>query len=175
MLQIMKQQKDKPIIKITRTTIDWVTEFVAFIFLILLIAMPLIYYNKLPEAITVHFNAAGQPDGYGSRSTLWILPVTSLFLYLLFTILEAFPHIYNYPVEITPDNAFKQYRLATRLMRILKTVILMIFSFLSYKTIRTATGEAAGLGKAFLPIFLLLTFGVIIIYVARSLNNRYNN
>ena len=27
-------------------------------------------------------------------------------------------------------------------------------------------------GKAFMPVFLLLTFGVVVIYIVRSLNNR---
>ena len=55
---------------------------------------------------------------------------------------------------------------------ILIGLILIIFSFISFQTIRTATGGAEGLGKAFMPVFLLLTFGVIIIYIVRSLNNR---
>jgi uncharacterized membrane protein len=169
----MSQKKNLPKIRIRRRTFDWVIELMAFIFLAFQIILPFIYYNHLPESIPVHFNGAGQPDGFGSRSTLWILPGTSLFLYLLMTILEAFPYIYNFPVEITPENAVTQYTLATRLIRILKTLLLIIFSFLSYKTIKTATGETPGLGKVFLPVFLLLTFGLIIIYIVRSLNNRY--
>jgi uncharacterized membrane protein len=173
-MKLTDNKKNMPKIRIRRTTFDWVIEIMAFLFLVFQIILPLIYYNHLPERIPVHFNGAGQPDGYGSRSTLWILPATSLFLYLLLTILEAFPYIYNFPVEITPDNAVTQYTLATRLIRILKTVLLIIFSFISYKTIKTSTGETVGLGKAFLPVFLLLTFGVVVIYIVRSLNNRYS-
>jgi len=175
MMKIKENKKTLPKIRIRRTTFDWAIEFVAFVFLVVLIVLPLIYYNHLPEKIPVHFNGAGIPDGYGSRSTLWILPVTSLFLYLLFTILEAFPYLYNFPVEITTDNAVTQYTLATRLIRILKTVILIIFAFISYQTIKTATGETVGLGRAFLPVCLLLIFGVIVIYVVKSLNNRHRS
>ena len=131
--------------------------------------------KNLPERIPTHFNIAGEPDGYGSKSTLWILPVTAVIMYIGMTILELFPHIYNYPVEITPENAVRQYRIATRLIRILKTIIAILFSFLSYQTIKTALGITGGLGKVFLPVSLLITFGVIIIYVVGSLNNHYNN
>ncbi|MEI6049502.1 MAG: DUF1648 domain-containing protein [Bacteroidota bacterium] len=168
-------KNNKPKIKISRTALDWAIELIAFFFLLIQIVIPLVYYKELPVTIPTHFNSAGLPDGFGSRSTLWILPVTSLFMYLLMTILEAFPQIYNFPVEITPENAPTQYRMATRLIRILKTVILIIFSFISYQTIKTAIGTSAGLGKAFLPVFLLITFGVIIVYVVWSLNNRHNN
>jgi len=171
----MKIESARPRIKLKRTSFDWVLEFVAFAFLFILITLPLIYLKDLPGSIPVHFNASGQPDDYGSRSSLFLLPVTGIFMYLLMTILEAFPHIYNFPVKITIENAPVQYRIATRLIRILKTVVLVLFSFISFQTIKTATGGAAGLGKAFLPVFLLLTFAPIIIYLIQSLNNRQNS
>jgi uncharacterized membrane protein len=171
----MKNEPVRPKIKLKRKSFDWVLEFVAFAFLVILISLPLIYLKNLPETIPVHFNAAGQPDDYGSLSSLWFLPLTGAFMYLMFTILEGFPQIYNYPVQITPENAVIQYRLATRLIRILKTVILFTFSIISFQTIKTATGGAAGLGKAFLPVFLMLTFAPIIIYLVQSLNNRHSS
>jgi uncharacterized membrane protein len=169
----MEAPKTRPRIKIRRTTPDWVIEFLAFAFLIILIALPLIFANDLPERIPTHFNFAGEPDDYGTKMTLWLLPVIGTIMYLGMTIVESFPYIYNYPVEITQENAVNQYRLATRLIRILKTIILIIFSFISYGTIKTALGNTTGLGKAFLPVFLLLTFSVIIIFIAKSLNNRH--
>lgn len=171
----MKRETFRPRIKLKRTSLDWAVEFAAFAFLVVLIVLPLINITSMPETIPVHFNAAGQPDGYGSRSTLFLLPVIGTFMYLMMTILEAFPHIYNFPVEITQENAPVQYRMATRLIRILKTVILAVFSFISFQTVKTATGGTAGLGRAFLPIFLMLTFVPVLIYLVQSLNNRHNS
>jgi uncharacterized membrane protein len=171
----MDTKNSRPRIKISLTSFDWATELLALMLLVLLIAIPVFSLNDLPDRIPVHFNSAGQPDGFGNRTSLWILPVTGAFMYLLLTVIGAFPQIYNFPVKITPENALTQYRLATRLIRILKTVILVLFSFISYQTIRTATGNASGLGKAFLPVFLLITFGVIIFYIVLSLNNRQSS
>lgn len=168
----MESKENLPKVKLKRTTLDWIIEVAAFSFLIVLIALPLIWYNKLPENIPVHFNGAGEPDGYGGKSSLWLLPATGLFIWLLLTVIEAFPQVYNFPVKITPENIVTQYRMATRLIRILKAVILIIFSFISFQTMKTATGGASGLGKAFLPVFLLITFGLIIIYMVKSFNNR---
>lgn len=128
-MKIKIPEKNRPRIKIKRTSFDWAIEFVAFVFLLILITLPLINLKNLPETIPGHFNATGQPDGYGSRSTLFLLPMIGIFLYLLMTILEAFPHIYNFPVEITDENAPVQYLIATRLIRILKTVILVLFLY----------------------------------------------
>jgi uncharacterized membrane protein len=171
----MDQNPNRPKIKLRRSASDWLIDFVAFAFLVILIAIPVINYGSLPETIPVHFNASGQPDGYGGRGTLWLLPAIGLFMYLMMTIIEQFPQIYNYPVEITEENAEKQYRNAVRLIRTLKTIILLVFTFLSFKTIETATGKAQGLGKAFLPVFLLITFGVVIFYIVKSVNSRYSS
>jgi uncharacterized membrane protein len=172
--QTMESKSDRPRIKIKLVAFDWVIEIIAIILLFLLFAVPLIHLKDLPATIPTHFNGSGQPDGYGSRATIWLLPFTGLLMYILLTVLSAFPHIYNYPVTITEANAAFQYRLATRLMRMLKAVLLLIFSFLGYKIVVIAAGKGSGLGKSFLPVFLLLTFGIIVFYIVRSLNSQHN-
>ena len=169
------ENEPRPRLKLKLSSHDHVVEFLGLSFMIILIAIPVFYYNQLPERIPTHFNASGIPDGFGGRSSLFILPATGLFIYLLMTILAAFPHIYNFPVKITTENAEVQYRLATRLLRVLKTVILILFSFISWMTVRAAAGSALGLGKMFLPVFFILTFGVVIIYLVQSMNNRHQS
>jgi uncharacterized membrane protein len=127
----------------------------------------------LPERIPTHFNGAGVPDGFGAKSSVWTLPAIGVFMYILMTAVSAFPQIFNYPVKITEQNAPVQYRLATRFIRILKTLILVLFLFLSYKTFSTALGKTMGLGKAFLPVFIILTIFPIIFYLVKALNNKH--
>lgn len=166
---------DRPKIKLKLNPADWLTEIVAVVFLVILVGLPVFYFGELPEKVPVHFNAAGQIDDYGSKASLIVLPLTGLFMYGLLTVISLFPHIFNYPVKITPENARVQYSLATRMLRILKTVILVMFTFISYQTIRAAAGKTGGLGKVFLPVFLIITFGVVIVYLTQSLNNRSNS
>lgn len=45
------------------------------------------FYARLPETIPTHWNFRGEPDAYGPRSTVWIMPVLSLPLTFLFLIL----------------------------------------------------------------------------------------
>jgi uncharacterized membrane protein len=169
------ENEPRPRIKLKLTSHDYVIEFIGLSFLIILIAIPILYYNQLPDRIPIHFNAAGNPDGFGEKPSLFILPAIGLLMYFLLTVLTAFPHIYNFPVAITPENAEIQYRLATRLMRILKTVIIILFSFIGWMSVRTAVGNASGLGKMFLPAFLFITFGVIIIYFKMAMDSRHQS
>jgi uncharacterized membrane protein len=162
----------RPRLKLKLSSHDYVIEFLGISFLMILIAIPIFYNDQLPEKVPIHFNAAGMPDGFGGKPSLFILPATGLFMYILLTVLTAFPHIYNFPVTITPENAEVQYRLATRLLRVLKAVILILFSFISWMSVRTAAGNAEGLGKIFLPVFLFLISGIIIIYFMQAQYNK---
>lgn len=169
----MDKNSARPLIKIEMSSGDIILEAAALLFLVFQIALPLIVNHSIPQSIPTHFNSAGFPDSYGAKGSLWFLPVTSTFLYLLITILQRYPHIYNYPVEITPANAKVQYTNAVSLMRILKTIMIVIFAFINFRTIQVASGKAAGLGKAFLPLVLVTTFGAVLLFIVRAINNKH--
>jgi uncharacterized membrane protein len=168
----MQVLKNRPKIKIRLNSADWLVELLGLAFLIIIIVLPLIYFRELPDKIPTHFNGAGHPDGYGSKATLFLFPGIGLFLYSLLTIISFFPHISNYPVKITPKNAEIQYRLANRLLRILKALMLMMFAYICFQTIKMAAGKSAGPGTGILPVLILLTLGATILYIVQSLNNR---
>jgi hypothetical protein len=88
---------------------------------------------------------------------------TALFVGL--SVLSRFPRIYNYPFEITEENAERQYRLARALIECLAVEIVAIFGFLSRATIQVALGRAGGLGAGFTPAALTVTLGTIGIYI----------
>jgi uncharacterized membrane protein len=169
----MITKEDRPVIKLKFTSADWAIEFIGLACLTVLFILPIFYLPQLPERIPTHFNGAGIPDGFGAKSSVWILPATGVFMYILMTAVAAFPQIFNFPVKITEENAPVQYRLATRFIRILKSLILVLFLFLSYKTFSTALGKTMGLGKAFLPVFIILTIFPIIFYLVKALNNKH--
>jgi uncharacterized membrane protein len=171
----MSISQERPPVNIKLTFHDWLMEFIGLAALIVLILLPLLNLSQLPERIPTHFNAAGIADGFGDKSAIWILPAVGGVLYLMLTVMVAFPQLYNYPVTITQQNAQVQYRLATRFVRILKTIILLSFIIICNKTIDTAIGKAAGLGKAFMPVFLIIIFGSIIIYFVIARNNQQNS
>ena len=39
----------------------------------------LVIWHSLPEKIPTNYNFAGEPTGWGSRSTVWIMPLPSPF------------------------------------------------------------------------------------------------
>lgn len=152
----------RPVIKLHLSFFDRLTETAGWILVILLWSFTIYVWFKLPDMIPTHFNAAGKADGHGSKETLLVLPVIGSFVFALITLLNKYPHIFNYAVKITNDNAERQYTLATRMMRYLKLCILLIFLSITILTFLISTGKASGLGQWFLPATLLLIFLPII-------------
>ncbi len=163
---------NRPKLNIRLYFADWILEIIGAIFLILMIAYPLYHFNKLPEVIPSHFNAAGQPDGFSKKSILWILPTIGLFMYVGMFFLNKLPHIFNYPKEITEENAEHQYQIATKMVRTLNTLIAASFFYIIYRTVQTSLNETKGLGTYFLPAFLITIFGTLGIYLYLSLKKK---
>ena len=151
---------NRPVIQINSTPLDQAMDIISYAALALLIGIPLVYYGQLPDEIPRHFNGTGTPDAYGGKSALILLPAVGALLFVGVTFLERIPHHYNYPKEVTEENAEPMYTSAVRLMRSLKMVITGGFAYIVWRTIQTALGQAEGLGPAFMPIFLGLTFGL---------------
>lgn len=122
----------------------------------------------LPETIPVHFNFRGQPDGYGSPLFILGLPVLTTLMVAGMTWLNRYPHIFNYPVKITPENALRQYTNATRLIRLMKLTVAVLFLGISLMIILSAGGIIEGPGIWFVPAILLIVYLPLAVYIRRS-------
>jgi len=123
-------------------------------------------WQRLPAQIPTHFAGNGRPDGYGPPSTLWLVPAIALFLYSMLTIFSFFPQSFNYPVKVTDENRVHVQRIAVAMLGWLKAELMGTLAYITWATVRTAKGEANGLGLAFLPILLAmvgltLTAGIV--------------
>jgi uncharacterized membrane protein len=158
--------RPKFIVKLTPA--DQVFEILGWIFISAIWIFTVINYASLPDTIPTHYNSEGQADGFGGKMTIWILPVLAIALFVALTQLNKFPHVFNYPTNITPDNAIVQYTHATRLIRYVKLIIVFIFGLITYRTIQTANGQAEGLGGWFLPLSMGLIFVPLVYFLIQS-------
>jgi len=147
------------------STLDIVVEGLAAVGVIIMFAHLIMAWSSLPDMAPTHFGASGKPDDWGSKSTMLILPMVVLAMYAGLTILSRFPHIFNFPVTLTESNAVRQYKLAKSMLSFLKMSVIGVFLYIQVFTIRTAQGEAAGLGMMFLIFTLVGTFIPIVVYM----------
>ena len=151
----------RPRIKLQLKQTDKILEVVGWVSVFGIWALPLINYFDLPEIIPIQFNGAGKADEFGNKTHIFILPIISTLLFIGLTTLNKHPHIFNYPNQITKENALDQYTNATRMMRVLKLVIIVLFGLIVFRKIQIVNGHADGLGTWFLPftigVFIILT------------------
>ena len=148
----------RPIIKLQLTPLDRLLEIIGKCCIALLWILTLFAFFNMPDIVPTHFNASGQADNYGSKGTIFILPVIATNLFIVLTLLNNYPHILNYPTKITEANAVSQYTIATRMSRFLKLAVVIIFTAIALGTLLTSLHITPGLGHWFLPVFEVLIF-----------------
>ncbi len=168
LFSVKNNHKNRPKIQLEMQPIDNMLEAGAAIFLLCLIILPAYHFGDLPDRIPTHFNAKGVPDSFGDKGTIWILPIVGFIFFAIFTALCRFPHTFNYPVKITAENAERQYSMGVRLMRILKTIILLMFLMICYGTIQIAQGKENTLGGGSIMAMVALILGVTIFYFIKA-------
>lgn len=160
----------RPKLKIDLTTIDKILETVCLTLLVLLWVGTIAFFSKLPDQIPSHYNAAGQADDFSDRTHIFVLPIVATVIYIGMTLLNKHPHIYNYPATVTKENARRLYTSATKLIRVLKLTVVVIFSGIVFMTYRTSLTNGDGLGAWFLPFAVGLMILPIIFYLVKPPN-----
>lgn len=128
-------KSNRPILKVELTLFDKIIEAIAFAIMLITILIVGYYYQKLPETIPTHFNSIGEIDGYGNKTSILGLPIISVLLFIGMSVINKYPHTFNYIGEITLDNAASQYKFATRLVRVLKMIVMIVFLIIVIATI----------------------------------------
>lgn len=157
----------KPIIKIKLSNTDKLVEFISWLILTISWIYTFTNYSRLPDSIPSHFNAMGKADEYANKIILFISPIFSLLLIIGLTFLNQFPQIFNFPKKITEENAERNYRVATRMIRYLKFSIALIFLLIVDQTIQLATTQNNTLSFWVLPLIMALVFIPITLFLKK--------
>jgi len=144
----------RPRIKVPFETVDVIIEFISITLLILMWVYCIVNYMELPDTIATHFNGAGEPNGYGSRQTVWIIPIIATVMYIGLFILNKYPHTHNYMVNITEENALKNYKFSTRIVRVVNFLCVLLMTYITYMIVESAFGKQFNLGTWFVPLVI---------------------
>ncbi|KQL53552.1 hypothetical protein AN964_08620 [Heyndrickxia shackletonii] len=83
------------------------------------------------------------------------------------TILEKFPHLYNYS-NLTERNIEGQYKNARLMVHIIKAEITIFLAYNSWSWIYSILGTRVGFGIWELLIFIIVMIGTIVFMALRS-------
>lgn len=166
----MKKEK-QPVLNIIPLTADITIEILAYTALIALWIFVLVIYSELPGEIPTHFDISGKADGFGSRETIFLAPAICTALFIFMSIIQRKPHWFNYAVEITPENAQKQYTIAVKMIRLVKLSVVLIFGLIEFHTYKASAGMEAGPGQYIILAVLALVYIPLFYYLVQSSKN----
>lgn len=162
----------RPRVEVPMTALDWMLEAVALLLLVGLVVGAIVSYNVLPERIPVHFDINGTPDRWGSRSTVFMIPVIGFVVYGIMTGAGMLkPWYWNIPVAVTEENAFRLYRATAWMLRVVKIeAVAMIASilWLMYASAQHGQTRSVWFPMGMVGLLLLTVFGGIIAVIVRA-------
>ncbi len=158
----------RPVVKLVPSAADRLLDRLAIVLLLLLIAGTVYSYFQLPDIIPIHFDAAGNPDSYGNKATLFLLPGIAILMFLFISYINTHPEWFNYAVQITAENAREQYSNACRMLRLLKVSIMLIFLIIVACSYLVATESLSKLPAGIIFIIIGLAVGPVLIHLIRS-------
>ena len=157
----------RPKIKLQLSVLDRYLEKASQLLLICTWGLVLYVFSRSADIIPTHYDAHGNINDYGSKWTMFIAPFIATALFFGLTRLNRYPHIFNYMVRITAENARRQYTLATRMMRCLKLSVIIVVFIVVLFTSRKG-GAAQGPGLWFLPFIYILFLTPTVVLMVKS-------
>ena len=164
----------RPKITVPQNSTDlWIDRFSFLLFFIIWLSV-FVYYPDLPNEIPTHFNGRGQADAFGSKQSIWILMGVFSSIFIGIYILNKYPHLHNYTVKITEENALKNYRFSTRVLRVVNFLNLLVLAYILKTMMTPYEKQSTAFGGWFLPTIMIGSL-VLIIYIfvkANKINSK---
>lgn len=110
-------------------------------------------WSHLPNQIPAHYDASGAIDCWGNKNELWLCPVISLILFVIFTVIEKY--LITWEIKMNNGN-INSYRIAKDILMLVKMILVIAFSYI---TINSSGGNT--LPNAFTIILVGSIFAVV--------------
>jgi uncharacterized membrane protein len=144
-----------------------IRELIAMAGLVFSAAVVADFYSRLPERIATHFNGAGVANGFGARSTLWVLVGIAVLLYSTLSVINVVPPIVNLKRPLAPEREKVVLAESMAMVGWIKAEVCWMFAYICLAMVRNGMGLQIGLGWWFLPVTLAVVLGTCVVYLVR--------
>lgn len=151
---------------------ETIVELAVLLLVIGTVVFTLMTFPKLPETVPTHIGVKGQVDGFGSKRILLAMPIMGLVFYIGLSILQRFPDKFNYPVEVTDNNAEVLHLLGVKLARCIKLFVVLITSFGTCEFIELAKGRYLKFGIAVIAWLVALMMVMVFYYIIKMMRQQ---
>lgn len=148
-----------------------VRELIAMAGLVFAAAVVADFYSRLPERIATHFNGEGMANGFGAKSTLWVLVGIAVLLYGILSAISLLPRVVNLKRPLAPERERVVMAESMAMVGWIKVVVCWMFAYICLAMVRNGMGLQVGVGAWFLPVTLVVVFGICVVYMVRILRS----
>ena len=128
----------RPDITIPKSTLQKIANAVGYGVFVVGVLYSIVSLPTLPSEVPIHFNFAGEADGWGSKYVLLVLPLIGIVTVLALEALEKRPHFHNYPHYMNEANVRQFYAVSVRTSNLIKNGTLLIFGLLQIEIVQSA-------------------------------------
>ena len=129
----------------------------------LCIVLPLVFWNRIPEQIPMHYNAAGEVDNWEDKTSL-------ILLFFVIAMLMGVMSIVVYFVKANMLSKYSKEQEKSEMQVVYPMIILMnLFLQLMFAYITFCSVTARKLGTLFLPITIVSVFAPLIYMIYKCI------
>lgn len=121
-----------------------------------------------------HCDRFARVDGFCMRelpSNTFVLPIVATSVYLLITVLSAFPSTFHYPVRVAPESLPRVQEQTRKLISWIKVEMVCFFVYIQWSMIQAARSREFRMSPLMVPVFLVVVFGTVGWHLAAMLKN----
>lgn len=123
---------------------------------VLTVALPILFWNKIPEQIPSHFNGAGVADNWSDKSSI-VLLFFAVFMLMGLTSIAVYFVKSNMDSKYSSDGQRSQMHIVYSMLTIMNLILMIMFAYIMFCCM-----TCKSLGVWFLPVFLVGTAAPIV-------------
>ncbi len=170
----LQNSQNRPNIIVKPSIFFKALDYFNIIAIVILLICTILIFQSLPDEIPVHFTWDGSVDYWSSKYFLFLEVFILFFIVGILSYFTRFYTNFNYPVEITKENAYFQYSLALKFFSIMKTLNVFLFSYIYYVMVLGAFHPEKAYLDLWFWILILIICSSTFIYkaIAKSLSEK---
>lgn len=130
-----------------------------------------INYARLPDIIPIHFDGAGNANGFGSKLTIFLMPMIATVLIFGINQLAKYPHIFNYPQPVTDENRERLYKSGVKTLYVVNAITGLILLLAVVSTIDAAQKVDNKMSGWVLPLIIILSVALTLYAIAGAIRS----
>lgn len=147
--------------KITFSNLDTIVVYSSIILLIVSWLYVIVSYNDLPETIVLHFNGAGEPDGYSNKNSVWFSPI--LFTALTFLMLYGAKNPIQFDIS-HQINTKKQAVASSKTLLFAALLLSFVLLMIVYSTVNASIPNANNYKWVFRALIISIVIYLVLVF-----------